>query len=346
MEPIVALTDTHLSEHNIETIVSIFDEALECAVENGLTRIYHLGDNLHSRKTQSQSILTTFSDILDKFAEKNVQLVSIVGNHDKTDYRSEKSFLTPYKHHPALTLHETFHIEVLQDVIVCYLSYFDEDLYLMYVEQLLWELDQLVQADQQLRKLPKILLTHIGIEGAVMNNGKAIESEITTNILTVFDKVFIGHYHDRQTFSNIEYIGASLQHNFGELVEKGLCLIDDNLETSIMQLDFPRFITHTYKAEEVTDTIIEQLSEEKKSSGNAIRINIVGSESEIKTVNYEKINSVGIKVKKTSEVVTIEEVANRINPFSFEDLEQQLEKFCEEKDLDSDKAFELFNKIV
>lgn len=341
MEPIVALTDTHLSDNNAKTIESIFDEAIQCAEENGLDRVYHFGDNLHSRKSQTQSLLTTFETILDKFADKDIKLVSIVGNHDKTDYRSEKSFLSPYKHHPGLILHETYHIEQLDDVVICYLSYFDEDLYLIYLDELINDLQQYLPNDR-----PVILITHIGIEGAIMNNGKAIESEVNTNTLSVFDRVFIGHYHDAQAFDNIRYVGASLQHNFGEQVQKGLCIIDESLEPQIMEVDFPRFITYTFEASEITDTIIDQIDQEKKSTGNSFRINVVGSESEIATVNYEKINQLGIKVKKSSTALSVAEITNRINPFSMEDLEVQLETFCKEKELDVDKAFELFNKIA
>lgn len=46
-------------------------------------------------------------------------------------------------------------------------------------------------------------------------------------IFLPFDKVFVGHYHNRTVIpqTRIEYIGASRQHNFGEDEEKGYTVL-------------------------------------------------------------------------------------------------------------------------
>ena len=53
------------------------------------------------------------------------------------------------------------------------------------------------------------------------------EKELPARIFSPFDKVFVGHYHNRTVIpgTGIEYIGSSRQHNFGEDEEKGYTVL-------------------------------------------------------------------------------------------------------------------------
>ena len=68
------------------------------------------------------------------------------------------------------------------------------------------------------------LYIHEGINGAL---AQPSEKELPARIFSPFDKVFVGHYHNRTVIpgTGIEYIGSSRQHNFGEDEEKGYTVL-------------------------------------------------------------------------------------------------------------------------
>ena len=96
--------DWHLKKDNTEKIKDLVNQKCELAKKLGLFRVYVLGDVFDSRKSQTLDVLKAFEEILDIFKSHNVQCVMFPGNHDKTNYSSEHSFLDPYKHHPKFKL--------------------------------------------------------------------------------------------------------------------------------------------------------------------------------------------------------------------------------------------------
>lgn len=69
-----------------------------------------------------------------------------------------------------------------------------------------------------------ILYIHEGINGAL---SQPSDKELPAKIFEPFDKILVGHYHNRTKIknTNIEYIGSSRQHNFGEDEEKGYTIL-------------------------------------------------------------------------------------------------------------------------
>lgn len=67
-----------------------------------------------------------------------------------------------------------------------------------------------------------------------MNDFRIDEDGIPVKWIKKFKKVYSGHYHLRNTFENVQYIGSLLQKDFNEMgCDKGVLLYDietDNLE--------------------------------------------------------------------------------------------------------------------
>lgn len=325
----VILTDLHLAEGNLNTVVSIYEQAKQFCIDNGIKTIFNGGDVFTSRKSQSQLILTTFERVLDDLHQSDIKMVSIVGNHDKTDYRSKDSFLSPFKHHPALTLIEECSSLNYDGLQIDCLSYFDEDLYLEYLPQLNPNKDA-------------ILFTHIGISGARMNNGTAIESSVTPRALSKYKSVLVGHYHDAQEFDNVNYIGASMQHNYGEGLTKGLQVLYNDGSVELFELDSPKYITYAVAVKDLTNKDLKDLEEEKKGSDNFIRIQLLGDEKDLKSFNIQSLKQVGVDVQIKKSDIEITELQNRIEPFTAETLMSQFLTFCEEGGLDVEQGLEYF----
>ena len=233
----VFLTDLHASHKTFKVVNSVVDQAMTLALELGANTLFLGGDNFQSRKAQTQEALIWFLMLLDSAEVKGIKIVSIVGNHDKTDYRGEDSFLEPFRYHPNFTLIENSGQVEFEDLVVYGLSYFDDDVYIK----------SLAQLSKQAKKttVPKnVLLTHIAVQGAMNNDGSVIENKLTGPSFKEFNKVLIGHYHNRyQINDKIEYVGSGYQANFGEDEFKGCTIIYSDGSTEFRQLEFPKFTT-------------------------------------------------------------------------------------------------------
>lgn len=339
----VIITDTHLKEDNIESNISIFDQVINFCLDNQIKNILHGGDIFHSRKSQSQLMLITFNKILDKIHQNGLHLISIVGNHDKTDYDQEHSFLSPYIHHPGLTLIENGwiengeHLDLNEDCSLSFLSYFSEEIYLENLKKITSQLD---------KNKRNFLLTHIGVNGAVMNNGTKIESSVKTSHFNDFEKVYIGHYHDGQSWKNIHYIGASLQHNYGERAKKGMQIMYNDGSVEFVELYFPRYIKHTINIKELTQKEIDELEEIRSVSEDHIKIVLVGEKKDLNEFNIQSLKQVGVEVELKQQDIEVEELNQRVEPFTAQTLKEQFKTFCEKNNLNFERGLKYFNQVI
>jgi len=340
----VILTDTHQKEDNIEIVKSIFRQATEIAKDLGLHEINHAGDIFNSRKSQSQLVLTSFKEILDELWSEGMILHTCVGNHDKTDYSSADSFLDPFSKHPALSLYRIGGARMLRgkkDIWLHYQSYFTDELYQKYLLEMVDDVFD--------RKATNVLLTHIGITGAVMNNGTVIESEtITPSLFNDFDLSLVGHYHDAQALAGgrIKYIGASLQHNFGELTGKGLTILYDDLSTEIIPLKYPQYLKFEVSPKELTSNDIADLKKEKEESGDNIRIVLTGSQADLKSFNKQILIDAGVSVQHKQDEINAEELEQQVEAFDANSLQNEFDKFCEKNSLNKETGLKYFNQII
>jgi exonuclease SbcD len=334
------LTDTHLKEENIEIVTSIFKQAIDITKSLGLKRIEHAGDIFNSRKAQTQVALDALDNIFEYLKEKGVEMDVVVGNHDKTDYGSEVSFIKQFRYHPAVTIHNTFGSrECTKETALYYLSYFDDEVYI--------ENFRKVKARMSYHNCKKhVLITHIGCAGAVMNSGTVVESKVTTALFDCFDRVYIGHYHDAQSLSDkVHYIGSSLQHNYGEKTGKGLTVLYDDLSTETIPLKYPQYIKYEVKPSEITKKDLEDLKVEKEQSGDNIRVVLVGNDKELKSFNKQHLENAGISVQHKQDVVKKEELEQRVEPFDEKAIYQEFKSFCKKHNLDVEKGMKYFKAI-
>lgn len=337
----VILTDTHLSETNIPVVKSIFVQAREIAQGLGINEIEHAGDIFHSRKGQLQINLTAFKEILDDYHANGFKINQVIGNHDKTEYSIKESFIDPYQYHPALNMFKISGGRPLtKDIFLTYMSYFTDDVYIKYLQET-------IENGGSLSK--NVLLTHIGISGAVMNSGVVIESKsITPSIFSHWDKVIVGHYHDKQLLAEgkIEYCGASLQHNFGEQTGKGITVLYDDLSTETIPLKYPQYLNYEINPKDITAKDIVELKEEKNITGDFLKIILTGSESEVKSFNKLELQNAGIKVEMKQDKIEKEEIESKLEAFDTKSLQEEFDFFCDKNKLDRETGMKYFIKIL
>lgn len=283
------ITDTHLSEHSIETNFSVFEQAINKCLELGINTIFHGGDIFTSRKGQPEIVLNAFKFILDQAATKGINIIAIGGNHDKTDYTSESSYLDAFTSHPALNVMSPYGVIENEGLLIHFLPYYDEDL--IYSEYL-----KLIEFPAQYKH---VLITHVAINGIKNNGGTEVSNELGSDLFSKFDLVLVGHYHNRQILGNIVYTGSTHQANFGEDEYKGYTLIYSDASYEFGEFNTPKFITMELNAEDVNSGIVKKFK--LAENNNRIRLRICGEYPESKQDLLLELQQSGIKVEKVKE---------------------------------------------
>lgn len=335
----VVITDTHMEEDNIETNRSIYAQARAKAKELKVNKVYHAGDIFDSRKAQPQNVLNAFGEELDLFEADDIEFHAIPGNHDKTDYGSLKSFLEPYRKRPGFYLwSDAVLLEGNADAEIWMIPFFSDALYVEAINGC------------KIRKgetKKQILITHIGVDGAVMNNGIAVSSKVSKDLFEKFDLVLIGHYHDAQQYSEkIRYIGASCQHNYGESPTKGLTIIYSDATTEFVELDLPHYINYEIDVNKITLEDIKQIKKEKASTKDQIRITLTGSEKDIKAFDATALKALGVDVKKKEDEIKVEEIESRVTAFTDTSILGSFEAFCIKKELNHEQGLKYLQQAL
>ncbi len=330
----VFIKDTHLSIKTVEIVKSIFSQSISLCKKLQVP-LFHAGDNFTARTSQPLEVLNAFKDILDELENSNVCMHTIAGNHCKVDQEDERSYLTAFERHPNLKIYSKQEsVEFSNNVVVHFLSYFKENG--SYKERL--------QSLSPIKDKLNLLLTHIAVNSVKNNDGSKVDNEISKDLFDRYDLTMVGHYHDESWIGDkIWYFPGSYQANFGETDKKGCVVIYDDLSTEFIQLDFPKYIKEIVNLkDEDCETQIKQLTEQHKHSKDHIRIVFEGEESDLKGINKEKFDQLGIDVKFEKNDLKVDLTALKTQQISFdkESILQVFDEFCELNEIE-DKEFGL-----
>lgn len=283
----IFLTDTHLKKDNLDLVYNIFKQALDLADDLGLDEVYHGGDFFTNRIAQNLQTLLTFSKILKLFKKRDVKLVGIPGNHDKTNQDSEDSYLDIFSNYPSLEIVRDSKVIVKKDISIGFLPFFTKS----YSERT----KKLKSQTKKLKTTKNILITHKAFNGVRNNDGTLVDDGATIKSVKFWDYVYVGHYHDAsQVGKNIIYTGSSYQSNFGENIEdKGFQILMSDGTMELHRSDFPKYIKVKLDISDDIDNEIEMYSE----TDNNIRFVFTGDKSDISKIDRSKLDNLGIDCK-------------------------------------------------
>ena len=284
--PIAALlTDTHLKEDNIDVNKSIYRQFLNYCNENNIPVCFHAGDIFNSRKALPLNIGIAFNEILDSFIAVDKKLIAIAGNHDKTNYESEESYLDLFQSHPNFFISRDYKQIIQSGVVFHLIPFFKEStVYQNYLEKV-----KIVPNSKN------ILITHVAIDGVMNNDGSVVKNSLSASLFDKFDLTIVGHYHNEQWINDkIWYCGSSIQHNFGEDTDKGMIVIYDDCSVGKIKLDFPEYHKHKIDLDDIDPDILLEL-QELKEKGNNVRLEISGEGEKLKAFDKSIVSDLGIE---------------------------------------------------
>lgn len=327
------LNDIHISKDNIPDFQLNWNEALIVCDQHEIKEIAIGGDLFMSRSAQTLDVLLAVHDAFIDAEKRGINITLANGNHDKVNQESERGYCHVFDQHPNVYVANDYLSVENEDwsFVLFIMPYFIENGSFTDRLRALWQGEELEYEDKK-----TILYIHEGINGALAQSS---DKELPTKIFESFDKVLVGHYHNRTKIkgTNIEYIGSSRQHNFGEDEEKGYTIIySDGSHKFVKNQVNIRYKVIDVPFEKVNTNLYDLLDENKGDGRYKTKVRIHCLTTQAPSIDKQKlIDSGANKVEIITE--DIEEVnvskSSLFEKYDNKQIKKTYEDFCEEKEI-------------
>ena len=289
--------------------------------------------SFHKRAAQTLDVLLAVHDALLTAAEHGIHVTIAEGNHDKVNQENERGYCHVFDQHSNVLVCDEYVSLPLGDdcrFVLHMMGYFPED------GSFCTRLDRLKEEALDPKRL-NFLYIHEGINGALAQPN---DKELPAKIFEEFDKVFVGHYHNRTIIdkTRIEYIGSSRQHNFGEDEEKGYTVIyTDGSHEFIKNKVNTRYRVIDVSAERAGLHLMDELREIDADGRYKVKVRVHAPQTAMKSVDKAALLDAGAtKVELIADDEEMLEVAasSLFEKFDSHRIRETYEEFCREKQID------------
>ena len=330
---LLLLNDIHITKDNIPAFKANWQEAIDICRKMDVKEIAIGGDLFFSRAAQTLDVLLAVHDALLTAAEHGIHVTIAEGNHDKVNQENERGYCHVFDQHSNVLVCDEYVSLPLGDdcrFVLHMMGYFPED------GSFCTRLDRLKEEALDPKRL-NFLYIHEGINGALAQPN---DKELPAKIFEDFDKVFVGHYHNRTIIdkTRIEYIGSSRQHNFGEDEEKGYTVIyTDGSHEFIKNQANTRYRVIDVSAERAGLHLMDELREIDADGRYKVKVRVHAPQAAMKSVDKAALLDAGAtKVELIADDEEMLEVAasSLFEKFDSHRIRETYEEFCREKQID------------
>jgi DNA repair exonuclease SbcCD nuclease subunit len=204
---VILTADIHFGVHGRLQDISWATRVIrEYAKANGIENIFILGDLFHDRKSIEIDVM---NEVIDIFADPAYDLrwITFPGNHDMFLRHS-------WKVNSLKPLHR--HLTVIEDVKIVELD--GQRYWILPFIQYEKAYNRVLKRIEDQYQEGDVLLTHIGVNGAILNTCFLMKDWESVNFSTSkFKHVFTGHFHSKQqVHDNVWYPGSPIPFKFDE----------------------------------------------------------------------------------------------------------------------------------
>lgn len=322
------MNDIHVSKDNIPDFHKNWDEALSVCRDRSIPRIIVGGDLWQSRSSQTLGTLMAVRQAIIK-ATRTVEVVLSEGNHDKVDQEATLGYCHIFSEYPHVRVVDDYlALDCGNDTTLFVMSYFPEN------GSFIGRLRDMERAIIPTKR--NILYIHEGINGALST---ASDKELPANIFGAFDTVLVGHYHNRCRIkgTNIEYIGSSRQHNFGEDEKKGYTVLyEDGTHEFVQNQANIRYKMLELSPDEIDERLIKELNAARDRGDCKLKVRINCGLGDAPAISKDKLLEAGAsKVEiMTGETVLKEVAAQSLEKkFDLGGIKREYATFCTDKEI-------------
>lgn len=333
---LLLLNDIHVSKENITDFKMNWHEAISICCQRGIKEMVLGGDLFMSRSSQNLDVLLAVHDGLLLAEENDIRITLANGNHDKIDPESFRGYCHVFDQHKNVTVADDFvlHADPKWDFNLYTMAYFPEE------GTFIQKLKNLIESKLKPGK-KNYLYVHEGINGALTH---AAEKEVPATIFAGFDQVFAGHYHNRTVIpgTNVAYIGASRQHNFGEDEAKGYTLLYADGSTEFIQNEVNfRYRVFDVPGEKVDVYLLNELEALKENGLYRTKLRIHCLSTHVTQIDKDALFAAGAhKVEIIADDIQQTDVASTalFEKFTNRQLRAEFKLFCVQKGIEHEIA--------
>lgn len=337
---IALISDTHFGIRNdspifLEYSLEYFEKHFfPYLVENNIKDVIHLGDLFDRRKYINFNTLSQVKKkFIQKFIDHEITLHITLGNHDvfyknSNEINSIKEiFSTGY---PNIKIYETPSEVVFDGICLGLVPWINQE-----------NFEESIQFIQD--NSCSILCGHFEINGFEVLAGIRHEGGIESFLFSNYDKVFSGHFHLKQTYKNINYLGTQYQLSFADVgSKKGFHVLDSTTrETEFIENKHAMFYLLRY--DDSADTFEKTIKKAKfdKYKNCFIKVVVVNKKNQKLFDDFiEKINHAGIQYLQIIEDTSI---ASKLDDGEVDVTEDTITIIS--KEIDSMESIEDKNKL-
>lgn len=327
------LNDIHISKDNIPDFCLNWNEAISHCKRLNIGTVVLGGDLFFSRSSQTLDVLLAVHDALLTARNMNIDVILANGNHDFVNQEAVRGYCHIYDQHDNVLVIDEYHTLSNPEwsFMLHVIPYFPEDG--SFTGKLNEVIENELSADKQ-----NYLYIHEGINNAL---SRPAENELPVHIFSDFDRVFVGHYHNRCTVApNIEYIGSSRQHNFGEDEEKGYTVLyGDGTAEFIKNHANRRFMVLDVPDNKVDIHLTDRLEELKEDGRYKVKVRIHSSLAGASAIDRNRLLEAGAgKVEIVTEEVHAVQIAGTglLEKFDGGLIRDNYRRFCTEKGINEE----------
>jgi len=330
----VIFNDIHLGTGNEDASYNSVKHMADYMEKNNLKVAIFAGDWFHSRSFQRQEVLISTLRMLNYLQMKGITVHMFPGNHDKTLYGSQDSFLDIIKHHPAIKYYSVMSDINIAGLKITLLPFFSDDLLVPMIEG---------------HPGGDILVSHFEMQGSTNLGHVSEKNNITRRGLKKWKKTYLGHYHNwHEITENIVHLPSLRQQSFGEDSKKGFSLLYDDGSYELIQGVFKAFVKIIINVNETNTKEIKELIKTHENSVDTVRFEFIGDDSKLKALDKSIFKGTGIDVSikyaesfdpSAPEPLVIEKFDEGTVLSAFED-------FCKDKGLDHDTGLKFLKEFL
>lgn len=337
------INDIHVSKDNISEFHKNWNEALEICKANSIEDIIVGGDMWLSRSAQPLSTLMAVREaILKATKQYGFSVVIANGNHCKVNQEAIEGYNHIFSDYEAVDIvDDVLNIEYGDNLTLWIMSYYPEN---GSFSQRLEEVKSQLISDGR----KNVLYIHEGIRGGLNTPS---DDELPAHIFEDFDAVLVGHYHNRKRIpnTNIEYIGSSRQHNFGEDEEKGYTILYTDGSYEFVKNE----VNQRYKVIEVdvadmNEKFLDSLAKIKADPRYKVKVRVKCDSTQSSSVDKQKLAECGAnKIELVTEQTLIVNTDHQAitQKFDKSGIKEEYTSFCSQKSIDNQLGLHYLDKL-
>lgn len=333
----IIFNDAHLKDGNEEEVLTSCNHMVKYATDNGIKNLIFAGDFFDSRSAQRLKVLKTFEKILDNIHNAGLTLYLFAGNHDKTLYSSEESFLDAFKFHPCVIFNSNISDIEIEGKKITLLPFFDDEILVPIIEK---------------HNGGDVLISHFEMYGSEHLGKKSEKVEITAKMLSKWKRTYLGHYHNTHEITPaIVHLPSLRQNSYGENNNKGFTLLYDDLSYEIVKGVFKEYKKIKLNIDGKTKVEINNILKKYELDDRNLRFEVYGDENSLRSLDLDIFKSKNIDAKKMyskkfEEDVKKVEIKEPVKKYDSKNILVSLKEFCDLKDYDFNKGSEIIKNFI